>query len=203
MNLLATKAVLRGQLSAIPTSVDDPLKIDVWWARDDKLDNPDLSDFVRRGLVERSLAEKRTAVQMWRQVVQMGDELQLRDAGNAAFVRSSCRYGLMKYSAIEAGWTATLLAQESHLRGGALDKARIGSAIQKWDRVWAAWKAMAVRDPLCSTLVRPQAFDIDFKYRPGLGASVDALRGQVTGKVQSETAPIRAPEVLLGSARMP
>jgi hypothetical protein len=52
LNLLSAKAVLRGQLTTLGA------KVNVWWARDHFFEAPDLSDFVKKGLVEKALAGK-------------------------------------------------------------------------------------------------------------------------------------------------
>ncbi len=180
--LLSTKAVLRGQLTALPSSYSNPIKIDLWWARDDKLENPDLRDFIRRNIVEQSIAEKNESVRMWRQIVALSDQTWLGSPNDTAFMRSSCQYGLMKYSIIAVGWTAILLAQESEVKGGSLDP-RVATCIRRWDTLWKQWHAMAAADPLMSTLVRPQGFDLEFKYKPGLGAAIDALRLRIAKRI--------------------
>jgi hypothetical protein len=49
LNRLSEKTVLRGQLMTLDA------KINVWWARDHFFDEPDLSDFVKNGLVDNAL----------------------------------------------------------------------------------------------------------------------------------------------------
>jgi hypothetical protein len=167
--LLSTKAVLRGQLTTLRAQIDNT------WARDDKLSAPDLSDIVRRGLVERSIVEKRRAVAMWRQIQRMSGSVEFQSAPTTAFVRSSCTYGFMKYSIIAAGWTALILAQAGE-RSGHYDKPRIAASIVQYDELWRRWHRIALADPYSSTLVRGNAF----ADKPGMDAAIDKLRSIVS-----------------------
>jgi hypothetical protein len=88
-----------------------------------------------------------------------------------AFVRSSCTYGLMKYSIIAAGWTALILGQAGKASGH-YDKPRIAAAIAQYDALWIRWRQIAAADPYSSSLVR----DVAFADHPGMGAAIDALR---------------------------
>jgi hypothetical protein len=163
--LLSTKAVLRGELTTLRAQIDNT------WARDDKLSNPDLSDFIRLGLVEQSIAEKQQAVAMWQQIQRLSGHVAFQSDATTAFVRSSCTYGLMKYSIIAAGWTSLILGQEGKASGH-YDKPRIAASIAQYDELWRRWKQIAATDPYSSTLVR----DVAFADKPGMGAAINALR---------------------------
>jgi hypothetical protein len=172
--LLSTKAVLRGQLTTLRAQIDNT------WARDDKLSAPGLSDFIRLGLVDKSIAEKQQAVEMWRQIRALSLQVEFRSAATTAFVRSSCTYGLMKYSIIAAGWTALILGQAGKA-SGQYDKPRIAAAIAQYDDLWRQWKQIAASDPYSATLVR----DVAFAGRPGMGAAIDSLRPLVAAPAQT------------------
>ena len=74
LNLLSEKAVLRGQLTTLGA------KINVWWARDHFFDEPDLSDFIKKGLVEKALIEKAESVAMWKRMEQLAHEIHFAEA---------------------------------------------------------------------------------------------------------------------------
>jgi hypothetical protein len=181
LNLLSAKGVLRGQLTAlrVPVATATNAPFDVWWTRDDKMGVPNLTDFLRLHLIDASIAEKREAVAIWQRIEALSRTLNFANPDTTAFVRSSCTYGKMKYAIIAAGWTAYALGLQGQAEGS-YDKPALRSAIADWDRLWAEWHQIAATDPWCSTLYKPQSFDIHFQYRPGLGAAVDALRPLVS-----------------------
>jgi hypothetical protein len=182
LNLLSTKGALRGQLTTLRIPVGTPpstAPFDLWWTRDDKMGLPNLTDFVRLHLIDASITEKRESVAIWQRVEAISRHLTFASPDTTAFVRSSCTYGKMKFSIIAAGWTAYTLGLQGRA-DGRYNKPAIRSAIADWDHLWAQWKQIAATDPWCSTLYKPQAFDVHFQYRPGLGAAVDALRPLVS-----------------------
>ena len=166
LNLLSTKAVLRGQLTTLGA------KINVWWARDHFFDEPDLSDFMKRGLVEKALAEKAEAVAMWNRIEALAHEIRFADASMQEFLETSAAYGRIKYSIVEQAWRV-LLAARAGEQSGQYDRAAIRSAIKRYDELWVEWQALAARHPSCATLHK----DIGFDNKPGLGAAIDRYRG--------------------------
>jgi hypothetical protein len=163
--VLSTKAVLRGQLTALGA------EIDVWWARDDKLGEPNLSDFIEKGLINEAIEEKQGAVAMWREIERLSANLQFPTADLTDFVRVSCTYGRIKYSIIEHGWTALLITAYGQ-RFGTYDLERISTSISAYDAAWREWQSLKATAPLCSTL----SHDFGFDGRPGLGAAIDRCR---------------------------
>jgi hypothetical protein len=165
LNLLSTRAVLRGQLTTLGAAID------VWWARDHFFEEPDLSDFVRRGLVEKALAEKADAVAMWRRIEDLAKEIRFADAGTAEFVKTSATYGRIKYAIVEQAWRI-LFAGKAGDATGRYDRETLRDAIGKYDALWAEWRALERDRPSCATIHR----DVGFEGRPGLGAAVNRYR---------------------------
>jgi hypothetical protein len=165
ISLTSAAAVLRGQASDLGAAIYP------WWARDDTLSEPDLGDFVDKGLVEAAIDEKRQAVTMWGEIVANMDQIAFASPPRQAFARVSARYGLYKYSVIAAGWTACLLAADG-ARNGAYQSERIRKAVARYDQVWSAWRRLAADTPLCPTLPTANARG----GGPGLGAAMDRLR---------------------------
>jgi hypothetical protein len=165
LSLLSAKAVLRGQLTALGA------KIDVWWARDDTLSAPDLSDIVARGLVEKALAEKREAVRMWMRIEELARQIAFADQGTKDFVVTSAIYGRIKFAIIEQGWTILFLGRAGDAEG-TYDKPRISAAIAAYDQLWDDWKQLKATQATCSTL----STDLARGNKPGLGAAVDKYR---------------------------
>lgn len=161
----SARAVLRGQLSNLGAEMD------VWWARDDTLSAPPISDFLSKGLTEAAIAEKETAVTMWREIAAAMPTVRFATPGRQAFAEASAQYGLYRHAIIAEGWTAVLLAAEGRL-GGASQTDRIREAIARYDELWAAWRDLKANNPMCSSLPKPLARGDE----PGLGAAIDALR---------------------------
>jgi hypothetical protein len=165
ISLTSAAAVLRGQVSNLGAAIDP------WWARDDTLSTPDLSDFVDKGLVDAAIDEKGQALAMWGDIVEKMDHIQFASASRQAFARVSARYGQCKYSVIAAGWTACLLAADG-AKNGAYRSERIREAVARYDQAWSAWRRLAAETPLCPTLPTPRARG----GGPGLGAAIDGFR---------------------------
>jgi hypothetical protein len=175
LNLLSEKAVLRGQLTTLGA------KIDLWWARDDTLAAPDLSDFIKRDLVEDALREKHQAVEMWDRIEKLSREIHFADARTQDFVETSCTYGRIKYSLIEQAWTILLLGHIGDTTG-AYDRPRLETAIAQYDRLWSEWEQLKETHASCATL----SSDLAFGDKPGIGAAVDRYR-EVMPMVEAPT----------------
>jgi len=165
LNLLSAKAVLRGQLTTLGP------KVNVWWARDDFFEEPDLSDFIKRGLVEKALAEKAEAVSMWNQIEKLAREIRFADTNTQEFMEVSAAYGRIKYEIIQQAWKILFL-EKTGQQAGQTDHVAIRSAIKRYDELWSEWKTLARDHPSCATLHR----DVGFDYKPGLGVAIDRCR---------------------------
>lgn len=178
LNLLSAKAVLRGQLTTLGARVNE------WWARDHFFEAPDLSDFGKRGLVERALAEKAEAVAMWRQIESLARQIKFADAATQEFVEVSCTYGRIKYEIIQQAWTVLLL-------GGAAEKARgevrerIQVALDRYDELWREWRELAKLHDSCASL----HLDVGFDHKPGLGAAINRIRNTTRRALPDGIAP--------------
>jgi hypothetical protein len=165
MQLLTAKGVLRGQLTALPASID------LWWTRDDRLGDPNLSDFARQGLVQAAVDEKAEACQIWDRIAEIAIQIRWRDAATSEFVASSVAYGRFKYEVIRHGWSVLFLGREGD-KTGSYDRKSIGDSLRSYDTTWAQWKGLKEKSDLCATLYK----DIAFGDLPGLGAAVDEYR---------------------------
>jgi len=166
--LLSAKAVLRGQLTTLGA------KIDVWWARDHFFEEPDLSDFMKRGLVEKALAEKAEAVAIWGKIERLAGEIRFADEETAAFVKTSAAYGRIKYSIVEQAWTI-FLAGKAGDTAGTYDAAKLTAAIGRYDALWDEWRRLEKDHPSCASIHQ----DLGFEGRPGMGAGVNRYREKI------------------------
>ena len=151
-------------------------KIDLWWARDDTLSAPDLKDFVAKGLVDKAMAEKHEAVEMWMKIEELSRQIAFADAGTRDFVVTSCTYGRIKYAIIEQAWTILFLGRAGDA-AGSYDKPKLAGAIAAYDQLWDEWKKLKASDAACSTLPKDRARG----DKPGIGAAVDKYRARGDG----------------------
>ncbi len=168
LNLLSTQAVLRGQLTTLGA------RIDLWWARDHFLAAPDLSDFVKKGLVDKALAEKAESVQMWSQIESLSRQIHYPNQHLQGLIVTSCTYGRIKYAIIEQAWTILFLGRAGDTSGH-YDREKLAIAIAAYDGLWKDWRDLKANNPTCATLYKDQGF----KGRPGIGAAVDHYRGLI------------------------
>lgn len=168
LNLLSEKAVLRGQLTTLGA------KINVWWARDYFFDEPDLSDFIKKGLVEKALAEKAKSVAMWKRIEQLAHEIHFTDTNTQEFVEVSCAYGRIKYEIIQQAWIV-LFAGKSGDSSGHYDRERISAAIKNYDALWAEWQTLKIMHQCCATIYLNEGFD----HKSGLGVAINRYRKHI------------------------
>jgi len=165
LNLLSEKAVLRGQLTTLGANVN------VWWARDHFFDEPDLSDFIKKGLVDKALAEKAESVAMWRRIEQLAREIRFVDTNTQEFVEVSATYGRIKYEIIQEAWTV-LFAAKIVDKSAQPNREKIHAAIERYDALWKEWRSLAEKHACCATLYK----DVGFDYKSGLGAAINRYR---------------------------
>jgi hypothetical protein len=165
LNLLSEKAVLRGQLTTLGA------KVNVWWARDHFFEEPDLSDFIKKGLVEKALTEKAESVAMWRRIEQLAHQIHFADTNTQEFVEVSCAYGRIKYEIIQQAWTILFAGKSGEISSQA-SREQIRMAISKYDLLWSEWRALAEKHACCASIYK----DVGFDHKPGLGAAIDRYR---------------------------
>ncbi|WP_297508551.1 hypothetical protein [uncultured Caulobacter sp.] len=184
--LLSASAVLRGR-SSLLTAVNP------WWTRDEFLGgvapadvwaalneekwcalNADLDRIDRQDLTDGVLAEKDLAVDQWREIVALADQVALPDPADQGFLRDSCEHGLRLHQAIAAGWRVMLIGQRAGRIGRLDDKIGLTAAVAAYETAWRDYEALAER-PGASSFYQPRAFDFtppDFARADGLEATV-------------------------------
>ena len=166
LNLLSEKAVLRGQLTTLGA------KINVWWARDHFFDEPDLSDFIKKNLVKKALAEKAESVAMWKRIEQLAHEIHFADTNTQEFVEVSSAYGRIKYEIIQQAWMVLLYGKLGD-QSGRYDRENIHLAMARYDALWKEWRLLNKNHSCCATIY----LDVGFDHKPGLGAAINRYRG--------------------------
>ena len=165
LNLLSEKAVLRGQLTTLGA------KINVWWARDHFLEEPDLTDFIKKDLVEKALSEKHDAVVQWKRIAELAHTIHFADARTQEFVEVSATYGRIKYEIIEQAWTVLFYGKLGDI-SRRYQREKISTAITRYDELWNEWRNLVKNHADCATIDK----DLGFDNQPGLGAAINRYR---------------------------
>lgn len=179
ISLLSAKAVLRGKYSRYG-------HYSVVWTRDQFIQgsgglNEHFEYVIKKGIVERVLAEKKESVDMWKRMVFLAKQIQTKDEALNEFLLSSTEYGRIKYEIIEKGWVVMLIGYigDKNLR---YDKERIREAIARYDELWEEWKLLEKNSPSSASIYEPNGFgirghfDIYGDQENGIGASIDKYR---------------------------
>lgn len=146
--LLSADAVVRGKSS---THRD----FSPWWSRDDGINIPKLPDDPRR--LARILDEQAQAVQIWREIVRLAEEIDCPDAKTREFLVASSNYGLHLYRVYQA--VIELTAKQS-------DADHVRTWLAAFDAAWADYAALPARFPQSATLYRPAGAPVGGQGEP-------------------------------------
>lgn len=193
--LLSAQAVLRGHASAeVPFN-----RSWVWWMRDQFLSGTgvDTSAFsseaplknafkqwYENGQLQQAIAEKYKAVAIWQQIVNLSNQISLKNKTDQEYIGISSRYGLLLHRIIAEGWR---IMAEGYIgdQTGKYDKEVIKTAISRYDRYWKDYKDLKKSNPSCATLYQPYAFLFkapDYHGDKGMDASVNRYRKLVVDR---------------------
>lgn len=181
--LLSAAGGLRGHSSLYATGKEDDLT--PWWTRDhfmygQEMIRPFLERMIKEDKVEAVLQEKKEAVEMWREIEQLSQEIKWENLTNKEYLKISATYGRIKYEIFENAWTVLLLGMGGE-KTGDFDKERIQKAITRYDELWKEWKELKENNPQSATLYYPHAFAIGYEgvyadKENGMDASINKYR---------------------------
>ena len=180
--------MLRGQYSLLGG-------VNVGWERDQYLGGlgqlgGTFNGFMKRGQVEKALAEKAEAVAIWRRIEALAKTLDVPDAATKAFILTSCTYGRIKYEIIANGWTVMLLGMTGD-KTGLYAKPRMAEAIASYDRLWEAWERLEASSPSCATIYMNHycryVSQKGMFPAPGMHDSVSKYRHIISGSAKRKT----------------
>ncbi len=138
--LLSAKAVYRGQYT---TGEQD---VYIWWTRDDKISTPG-ERMPPEEVRDEVLTDRRTAVQMWRRIVELADRIDFPDDETEEFVQVSSRYGLHLFRIYCAAFHAC------YLDAADADRDEILAWCREHERAWADYAQLREDHPeVCPTL---------------------------------------------------
>lgn len=181
LSLLSAKAVLRGHNSALL----DWENSWVWWMRDEFLSGTDAGRLTQtfkklydRGDLQKAVAEKYEAVQMWTEIWRLSKEIQMPDAADQHYLVVSSQYGLLLHQIIAEGWNIMAMGYSGD-QTGKYEKDSLAASIKKYDQLWLQYAQLKKDNPDCATLYKPYTFEFkapDYHGKAGMAASVDRYR---------------------------
>jgi hypothetical protein len=181
---LSAKAILRGTAS---------LKggIDTLWTRDcfiGGVENPQtpmaraIRQVVKANRVAEIIAERRQAVELWQQIVELAKLIKSGSVELRAFIVTSAHYGLCCYQVFESGWSLLLL-EAAGPESGSFDLNEIKAALQRYDQAWSDWQKLAANNPHCASLYDRNycryVRDHGMVPHTGLGDSIERIRQEL------------------------
>jgi len=173
VSTLSAHGVLIGRSSKIT-------RINPWWIRDQYmggLTSPDFNsyteeawgklnrDFVEineKGIVDDILKEKAEAVNVWREIESLSEQITTGDEKFRDYLRVSCKYGRIKYEIIQQAWIVMLKGMEGDKKG-TYDVKTIHDAYLKYVKLWNDFRALKAGNEQCATLYFPYSFSNRYK----------------------------------------
>jgi len=137
--LLSQDAVLKGRRSTKYFR-----EIEAMWTRDEYIGM--LYKLPKGDTLKTILAEKDTAVVMWKEIVSLSKQIKFADKKTQSFVQVSSLYGLHLYEIYRAVFNL------SAIRLGYADASKKADWIQQYDNAWAAYQKLKADHPDCPTL---------------------------------------------------
>ncbi|MFZ0035580.1 MAG: hypothetical protein WAK60_11420 [Sedimentisphaerales bacterium] len=161
--LLSADAVIRG----ISSTYAD---VSPWWTRDQYIGWPELPK--EKDKLNRLLAQKDEAVDMWEKIVSLADSIDFPDKETGQYIQVSCRYGLHLYRIYRCVFNLA-----------ALEKSDDKAASQKWfteyDRAWNDYILLKQENSCCATLYSRSDLKRT-RFTPAADVKIQKLRKPAT-----------------------
>ena len=139
MALLSADAVIRGR-----RSLAYPGDVHTLWTRDEYIGFPTLPE--DKDKIKVILDEKEAAIGMWKEIVELADDIRFKNNKTSHFVQVTARYGLELYRIYRAVFYLSAIDK------GLYDKAEQTKWIDEYDAAWVAYQDLAKNNPDCPTL---------------------------------------------------
>lgn len=175
--MLSEPAVLYGQYST-------EYSINRWWTRDYCLGGMDqlketFDEIIVDSKIDVAILEKEKAVDYWKEIVSLSNNIQSTDKSISDFIRISSLYGFYKYSIIKEGFTVMLLGYHGDKTNNYRTN-EISQAIDSYDRLWNEYIELKENNLNCPGLYHPFSWsphvNMDYLSTVGMKTSVDKYR---------------------------
>ena len=149
--LLSVDAVYKGQAT-------ERYNMPPWWIRDHFFSAQDMSCYVKEGIAEKVLEEKKENLATWYKMEKIAQTILLPNKEDEEFLRVSTTYGRIKYELIELVFrTQILLAQMD--AGKVFDRNEAKLILDTYATKWDEWHALKRAHACCPTLYVDYAAD--------------------------------------------
>jgi len=168
--ILSAQAVIRGHRSTFSD-------IDPWWTRDNYIGQPPTlpTDSIA---LKRVLSEKRESVEIWKQIVDLADSIDLPDSSNKKYLIVSAKYGYLLHEIYDIAFDLKILSNNCINNASIID-----SLLIKYNNTWDALKLLKANNSCCASLYSDLAFQKSEKlslknYIENIENSVMGRKGQ-------------------------
>ena len=176
--LLSAEAVLKGRYcEAYDRQWEEKITPTNLWMRDDRLGGeiqlrPVMEYLNAHGLWDDALAEKREAVALWQQIVELSRSITTGGQEDQDFIRTSCRYGLELYTLVLRIWEL-MAAREAGQP--------LAEPLKAYQQAWTDFRALETL-PQCPTLYTDRYLNLPGTPEvPGIGETVEGMTCELCG----------------------
>ncbi|MFI3292444.1 MAG: hypothetical protein SNG27_05285 [Rikenellaceae bacterium] len=177
---LTDEAILKGQCT------DSGLKFNVWWTRDQYFNNDGtlkhfFSAAIKNGRANEIIAEKDRAVELWEQIVELANKIDMKDPLDEEYVRVSAEYGRIKFDIIRQIFIICIKRQEYDILNK-IDIKELSDALDKYDALWVEWQELEDNNPMCANIYEPNGFSLSLENgaagnpEKGIRVTIDEIR---------------------------
>ncbi|WP_430936004.1 hypothetical protein [Saccharicrinis sp. 156] len=143
--LLSVDAVFKGQATALQHMAP-------WWIRDHFFSAQDMSIYVKKGLAEKVLAEKKENLLTWYKMEEIAQSISLPNKDDEEFLKVSTTYGRIKYELIELIFRTQIMFAQMELEGKAFDRQEAKNILETYSNKWEEWMMLKKENSCCPTL---------------------------------------------------
>ena len=190
--ILSAQGVLRGHESGKYYFNKDW----VWWSRDEFLagiDSFSVSQklfpsegflyqaydwYYKNGLLDSVIQEKEDNVALWKNIVNLSSQIELKDKNDQQYISVSSKYGLLLHTIIAKGWKVMAIGFKGD-KTGVYDRVTLKNALSEYDEAWKQYNLLKKNNPSCASLYKPFAFinvAPTYHNEKGMGTSVERYR---------------------------
>lgn len=182
---LSQEAILKGRYCEVYDSTLEEITLPVnLWMRDDRLGGktrlkPVFEVIYQKDKVKEVLREKQEAIELWEQVKQLYEKIDIRDSYLKAFIGISIEYGFRLFSLVEAGWQVLINGFIGD-KTGKYDIKIIKKWIKIFDERYKRYLQLGEND-ICPSLYQLNYFALPDEEEPsyGMGESIDYYRNMI------------------------
>ncbi|SDW31946.1 hypothetical protein SAMN05444411_101474 [Lutibacter oricola] len=142
--LLSVNAVFKGQATSMQY-------MQPWWIRDHFFSAQDMSIYVKKGIANKVLKEKKENLKQWYKMEDIANSISLPNKEDEQFIKVSTTYGRIKYELIELIFRTQIMFAQLE-KGKPFNKEEAKLILDTYDQKWNEWRALKKNNSCCPTL---------------------------------------------------